>query len=139
MDHLVIYVQIPSVIITFNLSCTKNQDLRERKWKEREEAMEIRAMLTLLFLSFCFFSTNLVPSALAIWLTLPATGTKCVSEEIQSNVVVLADYVLVSDDHSHNPTIGVKVPPFPFFRTPFWDFFRGSFFNLQSLSVFFFS
>nr|AFK41994.1 unknown [Lotus japonicus] len=71
--------------------------------------MEIRAMLTLLFLSFCFFSTNLVPSALAIWLTLPATGTKCVSEEIQSNVVVLADYVLVSDDHSHNPTIGVKV------------------------------
>ncbi|CAN7021807.1 unnamed protein product [Brassica rapa subsp. trilocularis] len=32
----------------------------------------------------------------AIWLTIPPTGgTKCVSEEIQSNVVVLADYYVV--------------------------------------------
>ncbi|KAH7575714.1 hypothetical protein ACOSQ2_004684 [Xanthoceras sorbifolium] len=45
----------------------------------------------------------------AIWLNLPATGTKCVSEEIQNNVVVLADYVVVSDDHTHIPTISVKV------------------------------
>ncbi|XVE48679.1 hypothetical protein DITRI_Ditri01bG0021700 [Diplodiscus trichospermus] len=45
----------------------------------------------------------------AIWLNLPTTGTKCVSEEIQSNVVVLADYVVVSEDHGHIPTISVKV------------------------------
>ncbi|KAH6777380.1 emp24/gp25L/p24 family/GOLD family protein [Perilla frutescens var. hirtella] len=46
----------------------------------------------------------------AIWLSLPTTGTKCVSEEIQSNVVVLADYVVISDDHVHStPTISAKV------------------------------
>ncbi|KAL6517704.1 hypothetical protein OROMI_033405 [Orobanche minor] len=46
----------------------------------------------------------------AIWLSLPASGTKCVSEEIQSNVVVLADYVVISDDHVHpTPTISAKV------------------------------
>ncbi|KAF5733311.1 putative Transmembrane emp24 domain-containing protein 10 precursor [Tripterygium wilfordii] len=45
----------------------------------------------------------------AIWLTVPSTGTKCVSEEIHNNVVVLADYVVVSDDHSHIPTVSVKV------------------------------
>lgn len=47
----------------------------------------------------------------AIWMTVPATGTKCVSEELQNNVVVLADYVVVSEnDHSHlTPTIAAKV------------------------------
>ncbi|KAL2477527.1 Transmembrane emp24 domain-containing protein p24delta3 [Forsythia ovata] len=46
----------------------------------------------------------------AIWLSLPASGTKCVSEEIQNNVVVLADYVVISDDHVHpTPTISTKV------------------------------
>ncbi|MBA0782163.1 hypothetical protein Gotri_003025 [Gossypium trilobum] len=45
----------------------------------------------------------------AIWLNVPPTGTKCVSEEIQSNVVVLSDYVVVSDDHGHVPTISAKV------------------------------
>ncbi|KAK7399673.1 hypothetical protein VNO78_10861 [Psophocarpus tetragonolobus] len=66
-----------------------------------------RVMLTLLV----FFCTNLilVPSALAIWLTLPTAGTKCVSEEIQHNVVVLADYVVIPSDHTLNPTIAVKV------------------------------
>lgn len=50
----------------------------------------------------------------AIWLSLPASGTKCVSEEIQSNVVVLADYVVISDDHVHStPTISAKVRVFP--------------------------
>ncbi|KAJ8767693.1 hypothetical protein K2173_020633 [Erythroxylum novogranatense] len=44
-----------------------------------------------------------------VWLNLPATGTKCVSEELHNNVVVLADYVVVSEDHSHIPTISVKV------------------------------
>ncbi|TQD87978.1 hypothetical protein C1H46_026476 [Malus baccata] len=44
----------------------------------------------------------------AIWVTLPSSGTKCVSEEIQNNVVVLADYVVIPDDHSHSPTISAK-------------------------------
>ena len=46
----------------------------------------------------------------AVWLSLPASGTKCVSEEIHNNVVVLADYVVISDDHSHpTPTISTMV------------------------------
>ncbi|CAA2964521.1 transmembrane emp24 domain-containing p24delta3-like [Olea europaea subsp. europaea] len=46
----------------------------------------------------------------AIWLNLPATGTKCVWEEIQNSVFVLADYVVISDDHVHpTPTISTKV------------------------------
>ncbi|XP_048437591.1 transmembrane emp24 domain-containing protein p24delta3-like [Pyrus x bretschneideri] len=45
----------------------------------------------------------------AIWVTLPASGTKCVSDEIQNNVVVLADYVVIPDDHSQTPTIAAKV------------------------------
>ncbi|XP_047153533.1 transmembrane emp24 domain-containing protein p24delta4-like [Vigna umbellata] len=72
--------------------------------------MRNRGVSTLLLLFFFFFfSINLVPSALAIWLTVPATGTKCVSEEIQHNVVVLADYVVIPSDHSKNPTLAVKV------------------------------
>lgn len=49
----------------------------------------------------------------AIWLTLPPTGTKCVSEEIQNNVVVLGDYAVVSEDQALTPTIStkVKIPP----------------------------
>ncbi|KAL5207766.1 hypothetical protein ABZP36_032201 [Zizania latifolia] len=46
----------------------------------------------------------------AVWLDLPQSGTKCVSEEIQSNVVVLADYALMYETHpSSHPTIAVKV------------------------------
>ncbi|KAK6916016.1 GOLD domain [Dillenia turbinata] len=46
----------------------------------------------------------------AVWLNLPGSGTKCVSEEIHNNVVVLADYVVVTDDVSgQNPTISCKV------------------------------
>ncbi|VAI61440.1 unnamed protein product [Triticum turgidum subsp. durum] len=41
---------------------------------------------------------------------MPQTGTKCVSEEIQANVVVLADYALMYESHpSAHPTIAVKV------------------------------
>ncbi|KAJ0010883.1 hypothetical protein Pint_32943 [Pistacia integerrima] len=61
--------------------------------------------LPLFFLSFTF---NLMFGH-AIWLNLPPSGTKCVSEEIQNNVVVLADYLVVSEDHMHIPTISVKV------------------------------
>ncbi|KAJ4966038.1 hypothetical protein NE237_017887 [Protea cynaroides] len=49
-------------------------------------------------------------SGQAIWLNLPGSGTKCVSEEIQHNVVVLADYTVVSDDRSYDvPPISAKV------------------------------
>lgn len=52
----------------------------------------------------------LIQKSDGIWLSLPATGTKCVSEEIHNNVVVLADYVVISDDHVHpTPTVSVKV------------------------------
>ncbi|GLT96928.1 hypothetical protein SLE2022_145190 [Rubroshorea leprosula] len=50
-----------------------------------------------------------VPVGEAVWLSLPESGTKCVSEEIQNNVVVLGDYVVISEDHTHVPTISVKV------------------------------
>ncbi|KAK4424384.1 Transmembrane emp24 domain-containing protein p24delta3 [Sesamum alatum] len=47
----------------------------------------------------------------AVWLTLPASGTKCVSEEIRNKVVVLGDYAVISDAHdlSSVPTISTKV------------------------------
>jgi hypothetical protein len=89
-----------------------------------------------LLLFLCFFSINFLPSTFAIWLTLPASGTKCVSEEIQNNVVVLADYVVVPDDHTRNPTLAVKVPFFPFILSPFSLFFRGLFFNFVNNSCF---
>ncbi|XP_047315099.1 transmembrane emp24 domain-containing protein p24delta3-like [Impatiens glandulifera] len=69
------------------------------------------ATITVLFpFLILFFTIHLLPFTQAIWLNLPATGTKCVSEEIQSNVIVLADYVVISEDHTHSsPTISVKV------------------------------
>ncbi|CAD6249350.1 unnamed protein product [Miscanthus lutarioriparius] len=46
----------------------------------------------------------------AVWLDVPQSGTKCVSEEIQSNVVVLADYSIMFESHPYShPTIAVKV------------------------------
>ncbi|KAK1279315.1 Transmembrane emp24 domain-containing protein p24delta4 [Acorus gramineus] len=46
----------------------------------------------------------------AIWLNLPKSGTKCVSEDLHNNVVVLADYTVIADEHSHDyPTISAKV------------------------------
>ncbi|RCV08516.1 hypothetical protein SEVIR_1G339600v4 [Setaria viridis] len=46
----------------------------------------------------------------AVWLEVPQSGTKCVSEEIQSNVVVLADYSIMYESHpDSHPTIAVKV------------------------------
>ncbi|XP_047957355.1 transmembrane emp24 domain-containing protein p24delta3-like [Salvia hispanica] len=61
-------------------------------------------VLGLLFVFMC-----LLRRSNAIWLSLLASGTKCVSEEIQSNVVILADYVVRSDDHVQaTPTISAK-------------------------------
>ncbi|KAK3419815.1 hypothetical protein EUGRSUZ_G00581 [Eucalyptus grandis] len=68
-----------------------------------------RALLSLLPLPLILLWLAAFDGGDAVWMTLPPTGTKCISEEIQGHVVVLADYVVVSDDHSHIPTISVKV------------------------------
>lgn len=68
-------------------------------------AANLGVVLVLLLVFLC-----ILQKSDAIWLSLPASGTKCISEEIQSNVVVLADYVVISDDHVHStPTISAKV------------------------------
>jgi hypothetical protein len=73
----------------------------------------------------CFLGSDVVQKGQAIWLTVPPSKNKCVSEEIQNNVVVLADYIVVSDDPSHAiPTISAKVL-FPLFPLPL--FFNFSF------------
>ncbi|KAK7385210.1 hypothetical protein VNO78_30923 [Psophocarpus tetragonolobus] len=62
-----------------------------------------------LVLLFCFITQFYVlPLAEAVWLTLPTSGTKCLSEEIQANVVVLADYYVISQEGG-NHTVSVKV------------------------------
>lgn len=73
------------------------------------------AILQLLLCSWWFvFLLLLLPGATAVWLSMPAVGTKCVSEEIQPNIVVLADYAVISEDHTHGiPTISVKVLAIP--------------------------
>ncbi|RVW17656.1 Transmembrane emp24 domain-containing protein p24delta3 [Vitis vinifera] len=71
----------------------------------------------------------------AIWLSLPSSGTKCVSEEIHNNVVVLLDYSLVlggDDDPSHPTTISVRVLP------KFHSLFHVPYMNWIALSLFFF-
>ncbi|XVE55362.1 hypothetical protein DITRI_Ditri03aG0152500 [Diplodiscus trichospermus] len=72
-----------------------------------------RAALLLLpiILVLCLTSnSNILPVAEAIWLTIPSSGTKCVSEEIQSNVVVLADYYVIDEKNpDHIPTISARV------------------------------
>nr|AFK34278.1 unknown [Lotus japonicus] len=63
-------------------------------------------MLVSLLFFLGFFST-----CHAVWFVLPPSGTKCVSEQIQSNVVVLAHYVAIGPDYNItlNPTVSVKV------------------------------
>lgn len=59
-----------------------------------------------------FFTTLILPQTQAIWLNIPSSGTKCVSEEIQTHVVVLADYYVVDNDVKDGhplPTISAKV------------------------------
>ena len=71
-----------------------------------------RAVCSVLVVVVLFLTTNLVPVTEAIWLTIPTSGTKCVSEEIQNHVVVLADYYVVVDEapqQYRTPTISVKV------------------------------
>ncbi|MBA0833692.1 hypothetical protein Goarm_006116 [Gossypium armourianum] len=61
------------------------------------------------FLVVLLLALSTGPHCDAIWLNIPKTGTKCVSEEIHSNVVVLADYVVVSVEDGQTATIAVKV------------------------------
>ncbi|CAN8311649.1 unnamed protein product [Cochlearia groenlandica] len=71
----------------------------------KNASMPILLLSTLLL----FLVPTMIHVGEAVWLEVPPTGTKCVSEEIQSNVVVLADYLIISEDHSLLPTISVKV------------------------------
>ncbi|CAN4081429.1 unnamed protein product [Withania somnifera] len=56
---------------------------------------------------------KVAPTAEAIWMELPTSGAKCLSEDIHSNVVVLADYSVIGDEEHAQanvvPTISVKV------------------------------
>ncbi|KVH93476.1 GOLD-like protein [Cynara cardunculus var. scolymus] len=63
-----------------------------------------------LFFQVILFMLIMVKSGDCIWLNLPKSGRKCVTEEIHNNVVVLADYVVISDVHIHpTPSITTKV------------------------------
>ncbi|XVF36886.1 hypothetical protein REPUB_Repub19eG0097400 [Reevesia pubescens] len=68
-------------------------------------------LLPIIIWVLCLTSnSNILPVAEAIWLTIPSSGTKCVSEEIQSNVVVLADYYVIDENNpDHIPTISARV------------------------------
>lgn len=71
-----------------------------------------RAPLAVSLLALFWVVGVLVSPVKAIWLTLPSSGTKCVSEEIQGNVVVLADYVVIDDSIDaphHYPTVSARV------------------------------
>ncbi|KAK4777634.1 hypothetical protein SAY87_017821 [Trapa incisa] len=67
--------------------------------------MDAAIPLIVVMLAFHFVAEE----AEAVWMTLRSTGMKCVSEEIQHNVVVLADYVVAPDEHANYPYITVKV------------------------------
>lgn len=68
-----------------------------------------RRAATPLLLLLCS-AAMLPPRAAAVWLSLPPSGMKCVSEEIQANVVVFADYTVVYEDDSHGTaTVSAKV------------------------------
>ncbi|RDX73184.1 Transmembrane emp24 domain-containing protein p24delta3 [Mucuna pruriens] len=62
-------------------------------------------LLLLCFTNLMFLRTQ------AVWLTIPSKGTKCMSEEIQTHVVVLADYYVIADDVKGHQlqTISAKV------------------------------
>ncbi|KAK7301335.1 hypothetical protein RJT34_12198 [Clitoria ternatea] len=66
-------------------------------------------MALLLPLLLCFTALSHVFLVEAVWFTIPASRTKCVSEEIHANVVVLADYYVLNDETSSVHTVSVKV------------------------------
>ncbi|KAF1871428.1 hypothetical protein Lal_00020221 [Lupinus albus] len=66
--------------------------------------------MTLFLILLLSLTTFLFPQTEAIWLTIPTSGPKCLSEEIQTHVVVIADYYVVAvDTEGHQlHTISVK-------------------------------
>lgn len=52
----------------------------------------------------------------AIWMNMPVTGRKCLSEEVHNNVIVMAEWVVIADDHLNYPApnIFTKVGDSPF-------------------------
>ncbi|KAK3121936.1 hypothetical protein QOZ80_8BG0663020 [Eleusine coracana subsp. coracana] len=48
----------------------------------------------------------------AVWLELATTTTKCLSEEIQSNVVVIGDYSILYEEHPVRPLVSAKANVF---------------------------
>lgn len=63
--------------------------------------------IILLVLLLCLTSLSLKTQA--VWMTIPSSGTKCVSEDIQTHVVVLADYYVVTEEGPQLQTISAKV------------------------------
>jgi len=59
--------------------------------------------------AFTLWWLALAGCAGAVWLELTTTATKCLSEEIQSNVVVMADYSILFEEHPVRPTVSAKV------------------------------
>ncbi|KAK6132316.1 hypothetical protein DH2020_033940 [Rehmannia glutinosa] len=72
--------------------------------------LESRCFWTVLIVA----ALAVVPAARGLWLDLPSSGAKCVSEELHDNVVVLGDYyAFIGEDYdvnsTANPTVSVKV------------------------------
>ena len=85
---------------------------RPERQREREgrSAPDPPARMAASILPAVLLTVLLLTGAEAVWLDLPPSGTKCVSEEIQPNVVVLADYALMYESHpTAHPTVAVKV------------------------------
>ncbi|CAH2033571.1 unnamed protein product, partial [Thlaspi arvense] len=95
-----------SLVCTFNLgrNSKRGEDRRSSPMATRGIVSVSRILTVVLFLLTVNYGE-------AIWLTIPASGgTKCISEEIQSNVVVLADYYVVDEHNPENtPAINSKV------------------------------
>uniref|UniRef100_A0A0E0ID64 GOLD domain-containing protein n=1 Tax=Oryza nivara TaxID=4536 RepID=A0A0E0ID64_ORYNI len=51
----------------------------------------------------------LVADGEAVWLELSTTATKCFSERIQSNVVVIGDYDILFDGYPTRPILSIQV------------------------------
>ncbi|XP_058772158.1 transmembrane emp24 domain-containing protein p24delta3-like [Vicia villosa] len=69
--------------------------------------LRIGSEITLLVLLLCL--TTLFLETQALWMKIPSSGTKCVSEDIQSHVVVLADYYSVVEQGHQVHRISTKV------------------------------
>ncbi|GAB2235223.1 hypothetical protein Droror1_Dr00027718 [Drosera rotundifolia] len=62
-------------------------------------------MLILIVINVVMFAG----STKAVWISLPSTGMKCVSEEIQNHVVVLGDYFVIDEPGQSVPSVTAKV------------------------------